>query len=191
MNKEQKKEYNKKYKQERKEQIKESNGEYWQNHKKQLGKRHRKYWKNHRERLIEYGKKYYREHKSDDIKRRNQHRNREREKRYRQEHKELRNQYQRKYKAIKEKANFWESWMNEIWQQKLIKTKGYCPSCHRFIGIDKLTMDHIIPLTKSGLHRIDNVQPLCLSCNSSKNTKIKLNPKKKLSKKIHYQLFEF
>lgn len=36
---------------------------------------------------------------------------------------------------------------------------------------DKLTMDHILPLVSGGKHTIDNVQPLCSSCNSSKGAR--------------------
>jgi 5-methylcytosine-specific restriction endonuclease McrA len=35
----------------------------------------------------------------------------------------------------------------------------------------KLTMDHVIPLARGGVHSIANVQPLCLSCNSRKNVR--------------------
>lgn len=53
----------------------------------------------------------------------------------------------------------------EQWQQLLQFFNGYCPSCNRK---EELTLDHIIPLAEGGTHYIDNIQPLCKSCNSSK-----------------------
>jgi len=60
------------------------------------------------------------------------------------------------------------------WLNKLEKTKGICPMCGKYVGIDKLTLDHIYPVSKAEIGRIytiDDVQPLCKSCNSKKSSK--------------------
>lgn len=36
----------------------------------------------------------------------------------------------------------------------------------------KLTRDHVVPLSQGGTDDIDNIQPLCGPCNSSKNAKV-------------------
>lgn len=47
----------------------------------------------------------------------------------------------------------------------------YCPAglCLDCGNARKLTYDHVIPLSKGGSNYIDNIQPLCGSCNSKKS----------------------
>lgn len=45
-----------------------------------------------------------------------------------------------------------------------------CAYCLR--GDVKLTMDHVIPISKGGEHTSDNIIPACTSCNSKKNNRL-------------------
>ena len=49
---------------------------------------------------------------------------------------------------------------------KLLSSK-----CNKCGTNDFITLDHIIPISRGGRHSIGNLQPLCSSCNSSKNAK--------------------
>ena len=46
-----------------------------------------------------------------------------------------------------------------------------CLCCGRKESDIKLTVDHVVPISKGGRNTVDNLQPLCGSCNSSKGTK--------------------
>jgi 5-methylcytosine-specific restriction endonuclease McrA len=53
--------------------------------------------------------------------------------------------------------------------QELCKHYGNkCLCCSKK---EKLTVDHVIPLSKGGSNDIDNIQPLCMTCNRKKGTK--------------------
>ncbi len=57
----------------------------------------------------------------------------------------------------------------EEWDNLCTYYNNECVCCFNQV---ELTVDHIIPISRGGSNRIENIQPLCKPCNSKKYTKI-------------------
>lgn len=95
---------------------------------------------------------------------------RERRHRYNQEW-NARNPEQRQiirqaYRARKKRAG--GAVTKAEWQQLCDFYGNQCLCCGSH---ESLSVDHVIPLSKGGAHSIENIQPLCGSCNSRKHNK--------------------
>lgn len=93
----------------------------------------------------------------------------EKNRKYRAEHREKMNEYASNYRAKKKGDNgkiTAKEWMT------MKRLYGFmCLCCGRKEPEIKLELDHVIPLSLGGPNTIDNAQPLCKSCNSSKQAK--------------------
>jgi len=67
----------------------------------------------------------------------------------------------------------------KAWLEKLDSFGGKCAECG---SSEKITIDHIVPVVLGGTNAIENLQPLCSSCNSSKGAKLKDEEKVRHSK---------
>lgn len=55
------------------------------------------------------------------------------------------------------------------WAELLASSRGVCTYCRTHVGIDALTRDHKVPLSRGGSDSIENLTPSCLPCNVSKS----------------------
>lgn len=67
------------------------------------------------------------------------------------------------------KANAEGSHTVSEWESLIDRYDGVCLSCQ---SKGPLTRDHIVPLSKGGSDCIDNIQPLCATCNLKKSTQV-------------------
>lgn len=86
-------------------------------------------------------------------------------KKWREDNKDLKNSYQRN-RQHRLRANG-GSVTHQEWLDLCAYYGNVCLKC----GKEETTMDHVVPVSKGGTHSIENIQPLCGSCNSSKGTK--------------------
>ena len=61
---------------------------------------------------------------------------------------------------------------DDEWESLKIKYDNRCACCGEQAPNIKLTVDHIIPISKGGMNYISNIQPLCKSCNCKKVDKL-------------------
>lgn len=57
------------------------------------------------------------------------------------------------------------------WENLKKNYANMCLCCKKFEPEIKLSEDHILPLSLGGSDSIENIQPLCLTCNKKKGTK--------------------
>jgi len=58
------------------------------------------------------------------------------------------------------------------WIDILNKSEGFCCYCNRFVGKEKLCLDHLIPVTKGGGTTLQNVVAACSPCNREKSDQL-------------------
>lgn len=45
---------------------------------------------------------------------------------------------------------------------------GVCHYCHRHVGTENLTLDHVVPVARGGRSTRGNCVPCCMDCNAKK-----------------------
>ena len=69
-------------------------------------------------------------------------------------------------KREKEKARHLRK--TQWWRNKI--QDGVCFYCHRKVGRERLTMDHMVPLSRGGKSKKGNIVAACKECNNKKKT---------------------
>lgn len=77
----------------------------------------------------------------------------------------LKNQWHHRRRSAEGKHSYSE------WETLKAQYNWTCPCCKKREPEIKLSVDHIIPLSKGGSNNIENIQPLCRLCNCKKNNK--------------------
>jgi 5-methylcytosine-specific restriction endonuclease McrA len=85
---------------------------------------------------------------------------------WRNENKDKNREYEHAYRA--KAAGGDGRFTDKEWRDLCNKYNNRCLCCGE---AKPLTADHVIAVTKGGTSNIDNIQPLCRSCNSKKHTK--------------------
>lgn len=67
------------------------------------------------------------------------------------------------------KLNVMATLTKKEWEEILAKYGNKCIRCNT---TENISMDHIVPLSRGGIHTKENVQPLCRSCNSKKKNRL-------------------
>lgn len=106
-------------------------------------------------------------HAEDESGERERERNRQLALKWRKENPERHKENIRKYRALRAGAE--GSFTQAEWVALCESCDNRCLRCGT---TENITADHVVPLSKGGADSIENIQPLCKSCNCSKGTKI-------------------
>lgn len=166
--------YEKGYNKKNRDKINEYNKKYYYDNLEYNRTRSKKYRSFHRNRLIEYIKDWRSKNKdkTKEYGRRNWTEHRDEILKYiRNWHKlnPSKNQVYGNNRRVRKLSNG-GTFSSDEWIMLCNKYGNKCLCCERTDV--KLTVDHVIPIVKGGRNSIDNIQPLCKSCNSKKGMKI-------------------
>jgi 5-methylcytosine-specific restriction endonuclease McrA len=119
----------------------------------------KKYYEKNKDRLSEY-RRDYNKNNADALK--------QRRSKNLPKNREAKRAQQAKRRALKSGAK--NKLVRRHWLRILEAANGKCYYCKN--KFDKLTMDHVIPISKGGDHCASNMVAACISCNSKKYNKI-------------------
>ena len=186
------KEYNKKWKKYNKEHCKQYDKQYYnQNRERKI--EYKKQWRNqNKEYIKEYSRQYRKENRelckeySRQYRKENRELCKERCKRWYKNNKEYCKEYGKRYRETPqgrknafnyynkrrlEKQNQGNGITTEQWIECMKYFNWECAYSGKLLEKDNRSLDHIIPLIKSGEHEIWNLVPMLRRLNSSKNDK--------------------
>lgn len=130
-----------------------------------------RWFRTHRKERKDYMRTYRQVHRLDILTQQRNHRsaNKDVDVTYRAGHLEEHRLFEEKRRA----AKYANTPVDELltpaeWRTILAEANGHCHYCGKEA---KLTLDHVIPLSKGGKHSKDNVVAACRRCNSSKGAR--------------------
>ncbi len=153
------------YYQEHAEQIKLLRKEQQKRRAQQIQEYKKARYKEFAESFKEQKKEHYRENVESIKKRRKEHR-----KTHPSLHINTDKAHTARRRALKAQAK--GKFSSQEWSELKARYNFSCLCCGRSEPDIRLTVDHVVPLLKGGTNYIDNIQPLCFSCNSRKHSKI-------------------
>lgn len=159
--------------------CKECRQEYIKVYRKENKEKISEYLRENKKRQLEYQKVHYRKNKDKKLKQQKEYRRSNKDKISKQ-NKEYCQTLNGKLSRTRGNHNRRALYKKEcsdmtfvIWTKILELQNNKCNICHkRFTKKRPPTQDHIVPISKGGSLRSENIQALCLSCNSSKQAKL-------------------
>jgi len=129
---------------------------------------HKKWYKKNKRIVRKWNQKHSVELKAYGIKWRKNNKNKlyENQKRYNSKHRDERRAHKKRRRIAKKGINGSHTLTDMKFLYKY--QQGKCACCNKEILFNELTEDHIIPLSWGGSNYRQNIQLLCMTCNSSK-----------------------